>query len=110
MVPPRAGAARALAVQDPWHRGAHGVRAVQAFTPLHRAAAQGPGPVPELRGGAAVNRLFVRVEMMVAATVIGVLVGVVVAAAWPQPGARPCVCADTDGATAAGESPLWGAP
>lgn len=54
----------------------------------------------------------------------GALVGVVVGAGaesaarwlvlreiqgWPTR-AGPCVCADTDAATAAAESPLWGAP
>ena len=39
----------------------------------------------------------------------GALVGVVVGAGWPTR-AGPCVCADADAATAAAESPLWGAP
>lgn len=42
--------------------------------------------------------------------VFGSCVGFCVGVLWPDRPASACVCADTDAATTAAGSPLWGAP
>lgn len=42
--------------------------------------------------------------------VFGSCVGFCVGVLWPERPASACVCADTDAATTAAGSPLWGAP
>ena len=42
--------------------------------------------------------------------VFGACVGFCVGVLWPERPTAVCVCADTDAATTAAESPLWGAP